>query len=175
MTHTAAPLQRVFAVDPGDVRSAFVLYDAGRAELGGFGHEDNEVVRLLCRDAGADVLVVEMIASYGKAVGSTVFETCVWIGRFVEAWATSGKPWALMYRQHVKRRICGAVTARDSDVRRALINRWGGPAVAIGSKARPGPLHGVANDVWQALAVAVTWSTQTPHNANREACEGASR
>lgn len=35
---------------------------------------------------------------------------------------------------------------------------YGGKERAIGKKATPGKLYGVSADVWQALAVALTWA-----------------
>ena len=58
-------------------------------------------------------------------------------------------------RKAVKIHLCGSMRAKDPNIRQALIDRYGGSS-AIGRKATPGPLYGVAGDVWAALAVAVT-------------------
>lgn len=151
----------VLAIDPGTDRSAWVCFSG--ITLMGRGLEDN--TRVLERVYAARAqglpgrpshLAVEMIASYGMAVGHEVFRTCLWIGRFVEAW--SG-PHTLIYRQDVKLHLCKDSRARDANVRQALIDRFGpGKDKAIGTVKRPGPLHGVSNDVWSALAIAVTFS-----------------
>jgi hypothetical protein len=103
---------------------------------------------------GPDHLAIEMIASYGMAVGAEVFETCVWIGRLVAAWAG---PHTFVHRREVKLHLCGDSRAKDANIRQALIDRYGpGKERAIGKVKAPGPLYGVTADQWS--AVAVTWS-----------------
>ena len=99
-------------------------------------------------------IAIEMIASYGMAVGKEVFETCVWIGRFVQAAGVDRV--RLVYRKDVKLHLCGSPRAKDANIRQALIDRWGGKAEAVGTVKRPGPLYGVKSHAWAALAVAVT-------------------
>ena len=162
MTPTKRTLkQRIVAVDPGPERSAVVSYDHRAKRLRAFGIYDNEPLRAHLMTvsglAGPHTrLVVEMVASYGMPVGAEVFETCVWIGRFIECW---NGPWSLLYRKDVKMALCGNMRAKDSNIRQALIDRFGpGKDKAIGLKATPGPLYGVKKDVWAALGVAVTWA-----------------
>lgn len=150
------------AIDPGPTESAYVLYNGDRPTR--FGKVLNEELLAWLRswdhNSGpflyADHLAIEMIASYGMAVGREVFETCVWIGKYLEAAGRAES--TLVYRRDVKLHLCGQARAKDSNVRQALIDRYGGKDKAIGKKATPGPLYGVSADVWQALAVAVTWS-----------------
>lgn len=146
---------RVFAIDPGNEQSAWVLYDSARPIA--FGKHGNDEALYLAKvyRTGGTHLAIEMIASYGMPVGREVFETCVWIGRFVQAWDA---PHALVYRRDVKLHLCGSSRAKDGNVRTALLDRYGGKAAALGTKAAPGPLRGVSSDVWSALAVAVTFS-----------------
>ena len=102
------------------------------------------------------VVVVEMVASYGMAVGASVFDTCVWIGRFYEALAARQDP-ELIYRKDVKLHHCGVTRAKDANIRQALIDRFGAGASngGKGSKVNPGPLYGLTADCWQAFALAV--------------------
>ncbi|WP_411887376.1 hypothetical protein [Hydrocarboniphaga effusa] len=97
-----------------------------------------------------DLLAIEKIASYGMPVGAEVFDTCIWIGRFVQA--ASDVRHRLIARQAVKVHLCNSVKAKDSNIRQALIDRFG----PVGTKARPGALYGVKSHAWAALAVAVT-------------------
>jgi hypothetical protein len=143
---------RVLAIDPGPVESAYVRLECG--EITASGKLPNEVL-LFCL-APADVLAIEMIASYGMPVGAEVFQTCVWVGRFVETWAP--KPHRLIYRKDVKLHLCNSPRANDATVRQALIDRFGGKEKAIGNKRAKGPLYGIKGDAWQALAVAVTFA-----------------
>lgn len=143
------------AVDPGSDESAMVCF-AGRAIVRRSKSGNLETLEMVkhYRSLGFSHLAIEMIASYGMPVGKEVFDTCVWIGRFIEAW---GGPFTLVYRRDVKMFLCGNNAAKDGNIRQALIDRYGGKVAAIGNKKSPGPLYGISADVWSALAVAVTW------------------
>ena len=87
--------------------------------------------------------------------------TCVWIGRFTQSAIMAGADVHLVYRKDIKLHLCHSVLAKDSNIRQALIDRWGAP----GTKKAPGPTYGITNDVWAALAVAIYgW---TPTNGRR--------
>ena len=141
---------KVLAIDPGNEKSAYVLWNADSEELWEMGIEENEklVSMLSSLRVGSDALAVEMIASYGMPVGATVFETCLWVGRFIERWEDD---YALVYRKDVKLHLCHTSKAKDANIRQALIDRYGEP----GTKKEPGKLYGVKKDIWAALAVAV--------------------
>jgi hypothetical protein len=144
---------RIVGVDPGPERSAWVEYDCGEVLAHEYLVNDSLRYRLRETPFASVKLRVEMIASYGMPVGREVFETCVWIGRFIEAWSGD---WGFVFRKDVKLFLCGSARAKDANVRQALIDRFGGKEKAIGKKKTPGPLYGLKGDEWSALAVAVT-------------------
>ena len=157
---------RLIAIDPGTEKSAWVVLSDG--DVLDFGIYMNEAMlnRLRLRLGSVvdtEVLAIEMVACYGMPVGLEVFETCVWTGRFIEAW---GGPWHRVYRKDLKLHLCGTTRAKDKNVRAALIDRFGpGKAKAIGVKAKPGPLYKVSKDVWQALGVAVYFADEAKRKA----------
>jgi hypothetical protein len=150
----------VLAIDPGYEISAWVRFD-GRRVLG-HAIEPNAALeeRLLTLPEGdVAAVVLEQIESYGMAVGREVFETVFWTGRFFAASAGLGRV-ERMPRKVVKLHLCQSARAQDSNIRVALLDRFGGPAVAIGKKKTPGPLFGIKSHLWAALALAVVWSEQ---------------
>lgn len=148
---------RLLAIDPGNEESAFLLYDTTTCEPVIWEKTRNETLISGFAWGSLDDMAIEMVASYGMAVGASVFETCVWAGRFIERWVVNGhsEP-RRIYRRDVKLYICGSARAKDANVRQALIDRYGGKEKAIGKKASPGPLYGLSGDCWSALAVAIT-------------------
>jgi len=147
----------VLAIDPGPVESAFVRMIEGRIHDHGKLPNADLLRKLDSAAYVGDAVAIEMIASYGMPVGAEVFETCVWIGRFMQACGNT--PIKRITRIAVKNHLCHSSKAKDANIRQALIDRFGGPD-AIGKKAKQGPLYGVSGDVWSALAVAVTWIDQ---------------
>lgn len=141
----------VLAIDPGTTHSAFVVYRA--PDILQHGRISNiELLRDIRIGGFGDCqhMAIEMIASYGMAVGAEVFRTCVWIGRFQEAWHGE---FSEVLRRDVKLHVCQSPRAKDANVRQALLDRFGPP----GTKKAPGTTYGITKDTWQALAVAVTW------------------
>lgn len=142
----------ILALDPGNTHTGFVRFDGKYPQFSGVA-ENHEILEMLREDKRIPV-AVEMIASYGMAVGREVFETCLWVGRFMqEAGADRVR---LVYRKDVKLHLCGSVRAKDANIRQAIIDRYGGKAEAIGTTKKRGPLYGVKSHAWAALAVAIT-------------------
>lgn len=165
----------VLGIDPGSEQSAYVLWDGVRVL--DHGKAENAIVRSRCygRFWSASECVIEQIASYGMPVGAEVFATCVWSGRFAEALdmrrEVNGAPTetAFLPRKAVKLHLCGSLKAKDSNIRCALVDRFGGKDRAIGRKAQQGPLYGLRADEWQALALAITWFDQHAQAARETA------
>lgn len=148
----------ILAIDPGQTQSGWCVYD-GASVLHSGVYPNHDVLQLIRDDYLFDDLAIEMIASYGMAVGKEVFETCVWIGRFAQAYCMPDAV-RLIYRRDVKLHLCGTSKAKDANIRQALLDMFpatgGGKTPQIGTKAMPGPLFGVSSHAWAALGVAVT-------------------
>lgn len=157
----------VLAVDPGFEQSAYVVFD-GTAVLA---HDivGNEALldtlpALIGGGAGRAIcvsVVFEQIEGMGMPVGREVMETIFWTGRFYQRGLLT-YPGSVhrLTRRAVKLHLCGTSAAKDANVRMALLDRFGGKTVAVGRKKTPGPLWGVKQDEWSALALGVTWWDQ---------------
>ena len=156
---------RIFAIDPGTTHSGFVVVEHDGREItrvlsrGKLPNE--ELLRQLPYNVGHAEIVVEMVASYGMAVGRDVFETCVWVGRFLQLGGVlpERQPRHLVYRMEEKEALCHNSRARDANIIQALVDRYayGQPNHGKGTKAAPGFFYGFSKDAWQAMAVAATW------------------
>lgn len=140
---------RIIGIDPGPTQSGFVILDGRRVDTSSTmpNYAMREALRSDQRLLSADMLAIEMIEGRGMAVGADVFETCVWVGRFMECWAGEC---VRIKRRDVKLRLCGSTRAKDANVRQALIDEIG----PRGTKKAPGPTYGVSGHAWAALGVA---------------------
>lgn len=154
----------ILAIDPGNEESAYCLIDIKTYKPIEFNKIKNVemfdvIERLISEYDGYsfNTMVIEMIASYGMPVGKEVFDTCVWIGRFVEAMKMFSKDrfteTKYVYRKDEKMNICGSMKAKDSNIRQALIDRFG----VVGTKKNQGWFYGFKSDIWAAYAVGITY------------------
>ena len=144
---------KTLAIDPGPTESAFVIWD-GENILDKGKVANSSLSSLITIQNSECQIVCEMIASYGMAVGVEVFETCVWIGRYLER---ANGSMQRITRGTVKMHLCQSMRAKDSNIRQALIDRFGHP----GTKKAPGLTFGLAGDMWAAFALAVTHHDKT--------------
>ena len=151
----------ILAIDPGNMESGYVLVEHDGQEIrkvldvGKIPNDD--MYNVLC--SPYDHLAIEMVAGMGMPVGQEVFDTCFWIGRFWEFARvySMGHPPQKIYRREEKLYLCGCLSAKDKNIRQALIDRYGG----VGTKKEPGFFYvngtKFAKDMWAAMAVAVTY------------------
>jgi len=148
----------IFAIDAGTFQSAFVRTDCKKIVSKGI--VPNEQLAAMLRNLNkTDRVAIEMIACYGMPVGREVFETCLWVGRFIEAYESTHFAKAeLVYRREVKMELCGTMKAKDANIRQALLDFFpqtgGGKTPAIGTKTKQGELYGMKSHMWAALGVA---------------------
>jgi hypothetical protein len=137
--------QAVVGIDPGPRESSYVVWDG--TQVVNSGDLRNADLALYLGSASCPV-ACEWIESFGMAVGREVFETVFAIGMF----SRHVERLRLVPRRDVKMHLCQSPRAKDGNIRQALIDRCG----AVGTKKTPGPLYGISQHRWAALAVAVT-------------------
>lgn len=146
---------KILAIDPGNIESAYSIIDTETYKPEYFGKVENEYLRawIETHDLLFDRMIIEMVACYGMPVGKEIFDTCVWIGRYIQQVYELGKDYEYIYRKEEKMNICGTMKAKDSNIRQALIDRFG----EVGTKKRPGVFYGFKADIWSAYAVGITY------------------
>jgi hypothetical protein len=154
-------ITEIIAIDPGNQESGYCRYGHDKManiKILGIDKISNEdlLVELHSISFKDKILVIEMIASYGMPCGKEVFETCVWIGRFIEAW---NNKYELVYRKDIKIHFCQSMKAKDVNIIQALVDRFGDTnkhgKYAKGTNKNPGYFYGFAADMWQAFALAI--------------------
>jgi hypothetical protein len=151
----------VLGLDPGPTNSGAVIYDTETREV----MESHKSITTSAALAliyevpsqfALDLVAIERVQSYGIA-GASLLRTAEVGGMLHHCASNLGLDVVWLYRREVLRGL--DVTGkgnRDSLVRQRLIEIHGGDrASAVGTKAKPGPLYGVASHAWAALAVAV--------------------
>ena len=153
---------KVLAIDPGNRKSAYCIISADTLRPLDFDILPNDQLRNYIRNlkfAEEDIAVVENLQSYGNLIGRDVLDTAVWIGRFYECLVrkTAAEPY-FIFRMEEKMHICKDSRAGDSNIRRALIDRFcdhdfrGGK----GTIKNPDWFFGFKADIWAAYAVGLT-------------------
>lgn len=146
---------KLLAIDPGNIESAYVIMGDNYKPIV-HAKVQNETLLTSIKNRfhvlGITNLAIEMVACYGMPVGKEVFETCVWIGRFLQA-ADYIPTKRFIYRKDEKMNLCHSMKAKDGNIRQALIDRFG----PVGIKKNPGFFYGFSKDQWAAMAVGVTY------------------
>lgn len=146
----------ILAIDPGNIESAYCIIEKETYKPIEFGKIDNyKLLKQIGLFKNIECIVIEKVASYGMAVGKEVFDTCEWYGRFVQSYCDTNENPKIDYvfRKDVKINLCNSMKAKDSNIRQALIDRFG----VVGVKKNPGWFYGFKKDIWSAYAVGITY------------------
>ena len=141
----------ILVIDPGDVLSAYVVFDIQQEKPIEFGKIENaKIMDVIDKwKNSTEKMVVEMMAAFGPASAS-LFDTCIWIGIFSERYGQNKTK--LVFRKTYITFLLGNPRANDSHIRSYLIQRYGTP----GKRMQKGNmLEGIKADVWQALALSI--------------------
>ena len=178
----------IIAIDPGSSESAIVILDPrGTPSIEAFRFLPNHQVLASLRDPDnlrayrPCTLAIETPRARGQLASNDLFTTCVWIGRYLGAWDEDASA-VHVDRHGIKVALLGTGAGSDSNVRQALVDRFGGSAAlrdrekcmackgrgkagrpslicaacaGDGRVGEPGVLHGISHHGWAALAVAV--------------------
>lgn len=155
----------ILGIDPGNIESGLTLIDEITLKPSIATKLNNEEILAeiiyVLRSKKVNHVAIEMIASYGMPVGAEVFQTCVWIGRFIQILKDKeySGPIKYIYRKEEKMNLCNSMKARDSNIIQALVDRFapGIPNKGKGTKKNKGWFYGFKKDIWQSYAVAVTY------------------
>ena len=156
---------KVLAIDPGNIESGFVVWDG--KDILEKGIVQNPDMLNILQSSYVDIVLIEMIACYGMAVGQSVFDTCRFIGKLEFACDICKKPYKLVYRKDIKMWHCNSTRAGDTNIVQRLKDKYGDKGV----KKNPGITYGLKSHMWQAFAIASMHTEQLQTSQPYSICD----
>lgn len=176
------------AIDPGTTESAYVILN-DQYQIFSADKVGNDVILSIIADApGLDAVIIEDIeprysstdrSAAGAVMGQSTIETIKAFGRFSWQASLRGLIVGSIFRRD--ERSCLIPTKRnglpplpetapkhaDGQIRASLIRRFArhDQERGRGTKANPDTFYGFHGDMWQAMAVGVTWLDQAKWRA----------
>lgn len=148
----------ILGIDPSNKASAYCLVELPSLKPIEFGFmEADEMLNYIEQLPNTYIgvhLAIEGMENLGMAVGKTVFDTCMLVGRLLErgylagrlneetiedldenyfgewetvSWTVGGNDYEnikLIYRKQEKMNLCGTMRSKDKDIRQALVERF---------------------------------------------------
>lgn len=183
---------KALVLDPGNTETGWVIFDTQTHEIMDFGKDDTEKVLKNIVFYHLPVICEFPYPRHGSSERFEIFEACEVAGMYHRETQHRNLEFIKMDREDVKRHLCrgrGISRPKDKDVRKALLDKFGGEAAIAGPKCpdckgkkgfglgknrtpcetckgsgevKPGVLYGIRSDIWAALAVAVAYSEIGP-------------
>ena len=151
----------ILAIDPGNKESGWCVIDDNYKPIE-FGKWENHILEgwLILADKlpyKIDNAVIERISNYGQAVGDTVHDTNIAIGRFEICLELSHIPFELVKRKTYITDLTGSSRVNDAGIRMYLADRFapGQKNYGKGTKNNKGWFYGFSADMWSAYCIAV--------------------
>lgn len=143
----------ILAIDVGTTDTGYCLIDYDNYKPIKFGKISNEELLNVVKKEDYNILVYEEFQSYGMPIGISTITSITWNGRYIQSALDKNIPVYPIYRKEEKMNLCYSMKAKDSNIRQALIDRFG----EVGTKSNKGFFYGFKKDIWSAYAVGVTW------------------
>lgn len=172
----------LLGIDPGANHLGMVVYDtttqrvlwtAGDAQPEAWDSRlvedylrERKLAFITGRHFSLDAVIIERVKGQGRVVGGSTLQTAEWVGEIRRRCKDAGPRtlFVARYRYEVVRSLdCGGKGNKDALVKARLVEMHGCSTLrqAKGTPKNPGPLFGVANHAWAALAVAYSWALET--------------
>lgn len=143
----------ILSLDVGTTESAYCIMNCDNYKPLKFGKIYNEELLKIVKKEKYDILVYEEFQSYGMPIGESTIKSITWNGRYIQSALDKGIPVYPIYRREEKMNLCYSMKAKDSNIRQALIDRFGD----VGTKSNQGFFYGFKKDIWSAFAVGCTY------------------
>lgn len=150
----------ILSIDVGTTETGFCLIDKDTYKPIRFGKVSNEELLNIVKNEDYDILIYEEFQSYGMPIGISTITSITWNGRYIQSALDKNKIVDYIYRKEEKMDLCGSMKAKDSNIRQALIDRFG----EVGTKKNKGFFYGFKKDIWSAFAVGCTYLDKQKEN-----------
>lgn len=161
----------ILAIDPGTSKSAYCMMRTDYSIISAAKVDNDDALKLV-KIGEYDGLVIECMEArhvQNGVIGAETYDTCYWIGRYMQAAIDRGKPVNRVYRADERKRLVPTKKNKlpphpstvgqsaDAQIRATLIRRFAKHDLknGKGKAACKDTFYGFHADMWSACAVGV--------------------